>query len=283
MLSIKIDDVLFAHGDYSTAIQQSQYIKWNRNLIIGNEDVAIWTDNSLHRVNNRVKTKIGWLLESPAVSARQHEWIKTNVQYFDIVFTNNKDLLDMSDKFKFVPTGGCWIKPEDQQIYPKTKLISIIASNKNWTDGHRMRNVLVNLIKNSGGYIDTVKKHKIDLYGRGFNDIPDKLTGLKDYMFSIVVENTKKDYYFTEKLIDCFMTGTIPIYWGCPSIGKFFDERGVLSFESVNELQENLRTLDESSYDSLLEYAKINFEKAKEYMIAEDYMYQKYLKDYVIN
>ena len=281
MVSIKIDDILFAHGDYSTAIQQSKYIKWNRNFIVGNEDVAIYTDGSLPRVNNRVKTKIAWLLESPAVSAYQHDWIKSNHNHFDIVFTNNKDLLDMGEKFKFLPTGGCWIKPEEQRIYPKTKFMSMIASNKNWTDGHNVRNKLIDIMRNSGGYIDTVRRHKIDLYGRGVNDLPEKLDGLRDYMFSIVVENTRKDYYFTEKLIDCFATGTVPIYWGCPSIGKFFDGRGILSFDSINELQENLRTIDESSYNSMLEYIKINFDKAKEYMIAEDYMYEKYMNNYV--
>lgn len=271
MVPIKIDDILFAHGDYSTAIQQSKYIKWNRNLIVGNEDIAIYTDGSLPRVNNRVKTKIAWLLESPAVSAYQHEWIKTNYKAFDIIFTNNRDLLEMDSKFKFLPTGGCWIRPEEQYIYPKTKLISIIASNKNWTDGHALRNNIVNEIRN--GQI------KCDLYGRGFNDLPEKLDGLKDYMFSIVVENTKKDYYFTEKLIDCFATGTIPIYWGCPSIGNYFDERGMLVFNNVNELKNIVNGISPELYNLKLEYARKNFETAKDYMIAEDYMYEKYLSN----
>jgi hypothetical protein len=64
-------------------------------------------------------------------------------------------------------------------------------------------------------------KDKMDLYGRGYNPVEYKLKCLKDYAFSLTIENTKKDYYFTEKLIDCFMTGTVPIYWGCPSIQKF--------------------------------------------------------------
>lgn len=268
MVSIKIDDNLFAHATYSTDFQESKYIKWNRSPISGKENIAVYTDNSLSRVNPNVNKKICWLLESPSVSLYSHEWIAKNHNKFDIIFTNNKTLLDINDKFKFVPTGGCWIKSEDQYVYPKSKLVSIIASNKNWTDGHILRQKIVDEIKRN--------KIKVDLYGRGFNEIKYKLDGLKDYMFSIVVENTKKDYYFTEKIIDCFVTGTIPIYWGCPSIGNYFDEKGVLVFNNIDELNKIVNGLSPELYNLKLEYARINFEKAKEYMIAEDYMYEKY-------
>lgn len=269
MESIKIDDVLFAHGDYSTAIQNSKHIKWDRSFITGNENVAIYTDNSLTRVNSRVKTKIAWLLESPRVSAYWHEWIVSKHHLFDIIFTNNKDLLNLGEKFKFLPTGGCWIEPKDQLVYPKSKMVSMIASNKNFAEGHALRHEIIKRFKN------------LDLYGRGFNPIDKKLIGLKDYRFSITVENTKKDYYFTEKLIDCFATGTIPIYWGCPSIDKFFDDRGILSFDKSDDLEKILNSLSKEYYESKLPYVRNNFEIAKEYMIAEDYMWEKYLNDYV--
>lgn len=265
MNQIKIDDVLFAHAKYSTDYQQSKYIIWNRNYIIGVEDIAIYTDNSLIRVNPRVKIKIAWLLESPAVSEYQQNWIKSHHGAFDMVFTNNKDLLNLGDKFKFVPTGGCWIKPEDQKVYNKNKTVSIIASNKDYTDGHKLRQTILREIKN------------VDVFGRGHNAIDYKLDGLKDYRFSIVIENTRKDYYFTEKLIDCFETGTIPIYWGCPSIGDFFDKEGILSFNTIEELKNIITRLDNDLYESKLENIKNNFEKAKEYLIAEDYMWEKYL------
>ena len=33
-------------------------------------------------------------------------------------------------------------------------------------------------------------------------------------MFSVCIENDVYDTYFTEKILDCFATGTIPIYKG---------------------------------------------------------------------
>ena len=266
MITIKIDDTLFSHCKYSTPFQESKYIIWDRSTINGNEDIVVYTDQSLKVINNNVKNKVAWLLESPAVSVQQNDWIKTYYKFFDTIFTSNKDLLDIDDKFKFVPVGGCWIKPDEQCIYSKSKMVSIIASDKNYTDGHQLRTSAARKIKN------------VDIYGRGFNPIEYKLDGLKDYRFSIVVENTKKDFYYTEKLIDCFMTGTIPIYWGCPSINNFFDDKGMLIFDTLEELQRIVNGVSDELYNLKLEYVRKNFELAKEYLISEDYMYEKYLK-----
>lgn len=268
-MDVKIVDNLFAHGRYSTDFQISKYINWDRSPINENDKLVIYTDNSLNVVNEKIKTKIAWLLESPAVSKYQQDWIKINKDKFDLIFTSNSDLLNIGSKFKFLPVGGCWIKSEDQKIWNKNKLISIISSSKSYTDGHMLRQ---NVIKNI---------HKIDVYGRGHNFIPYKLRGLKDYMFSIVIENTKKDYYFTEKLIDCFVTGTIPIYWGCPAITHFFNRDGIITFDNVKELDYIVSNLNADVYKSKIESIKDNFEKAKEYLISEDYMYEKYLKNYI--
>ena len=265
MVSIKIDDILFSHCKYSTPFQESKYMVWDRSPINGDEEIVVYTDQALKVVNNNVKNKVAWLLESPAVSVQQNDWIKTYYKFFDTIFTSNKDLLDIDDKFKYVPVGGCWIKPEDQWVYPKNKMVSIIASDKSYTDGHQLRTLSVKNLKN------------VDVYGRGSNPIDYKLDGLKDYRFSIAIENTRKDFYFTEKLIDCFMTGTIPIYWGCESIENFFDERGMLVFDTLEELQRIVDGLSDELYNLKLEYARKNFELAKDYLIAEDFMWERYL------
>jgi len=49
-----------------------------------------------------------------------------------------------------------------------------------------------------------------------------------DTMFHVAVENVRQANYFTEKLIDCFLTRTVPVYWGCPNIGDFFDLAGII-------------------------------------------------------
>lgn len=270
MVSVKIDDTLFSHDFYSTCFQKSKYINWDRSPVTDADQLVVYTDHSIRKVNPKIETKIGWLLESPVITENEHRWIKYAHNQFDLVFTHNKELLELNDKFKFLPTGGCWIKIEDQMVYEKSKKVSIIASSKNWTDGHKLRQAIIQR-----------KSNEVDIFGRGHSEIDYKLKGLADYRFSIVIENTKKDYYFTEKLIDCFVTGTIPIYWGCPSIGDFFNNEGILSFDNLDELNSILSNLSPELYESKLSAVVENFNKSKQYIIAEDYMYEKYLKDYV--
>ena len=120
------------------------------------------------------------------------------------------------------------------------------------------------------------KKFKnIDIYGNGYNPIKNKIEGLKDYCFSIVIENTKEDYYFTEKLIDCFVTGTIPIYWGCPSISDFFDINGIICFNSLEDLHNILDNLTVELYNSKIEHIKNNYLLSQKYLLTEDILYKE--------
>ena len=92
--------------------------------------------------DNRSGPKYAWILESAAILPQVTDWVKMNsdqvMSTFDIIFTHNKQLLDINpDKFKWVPAQGTWIK--EPKIYEKTKMISMIASNKNMCRGHRNR------------------------------------------------------------------------------------------------------------------------------------------------
>ena len=73
------------------------------------------------------------------------------------------------------------------------------------------------------------------------------------------------------------MTGTVPIYWGCPSIGKFFNTDGMIIFNNIEELSNILNNLSIEKYNDMKDAIQENFEKAKEYIIAEDYIYKNYL------
>ena len=81
----------------------------------------------------------------------------------------------------------------------------------------------------------------------------------------MLFENAKADYEFTEKLIDCFLSGTIPIYYGCPSIQKFFDIRGILQFDTKEECNDILHTLTPEMYNKMKLYAEHNYVIAQRY------------------
>lgn len=106
----------------------------------------------------------------------------------------------------------------------------------------------------------------IDIYGNGWeslrsNDkrikgtLENKKYGLMDYEFSIAIENSTELDYFTEKLTDCILTDTTPIYYGCPNINRFFNN--VYQLQHLNDLDDlrkilKLNALDQSKNKSLM-------------------------------
>ena len=75
------------------------------------------------------------------------------------------------------------------------------------------------------------------------------------------------------------MTGTVPIYWGCPSIGNFFNTDGMILFNEIGELNKILKEISFEQYVKMKDAIEENFEKAKEFLIAEDYIYKNYLEN----
>ncbi len=262
---VKILDNNFSHAKYSTDYQESKYIEWVRNNTNNSDEIIFLTDNSMRNNHSVNGIKIGLLMEPRVINPSIYEWVVNNYDKFTTIFTYDKELLSLGVNFKFYPHCGCWIKPEDQLIHNKTKLLSIVASAKTQSSGHKLRH---ESIKSS---IDN--NINLDVYGRGYNTINYKLDAFKDYAFSIVIENSKTDFYFTEKLIDSFITGTVPIYWGCPSISNFFNLDGIIIFNDVEDLVSNLNDLSLEKYNSMLPAIKENFEKAKDFLIAEDWIY----------
>jgi ADP-ribosylglycohydrolase len=89
-------------------------------------------------------------------------------------------------------------------------------------------------------------------------------------MFHVAVENVKKENFFTEKIIDAFLTRTVPVYRGCTNLEQFFDMDGVITFDTEDELVEILNSLTEEDYLKRKEAMENNYKLAlywKDYYI----------------
>jgi hypothetical protein len=223
-------------------------------------ELGIFTDRKLSAVNeNPHQTNIAWLLESPELMRKHRREICRHENFFNRVLTFERQLLERSEKYIFCPLGGSWVAENDWAIYPKSKQLSIVCSRQNYLSGHKLRFDVVNRFKS-----------QIDgLFGSAFQKIEKKLEGLRDYRFSIAIENCRTDYYFTEKLIDCFATGTVPLYWGCPSIECFFNTKGILAFQSLRELEKIIPRLSHELYEDMMPAIEDNYERAMSYRVIE--------------
>jgi hypothetical protein len=112
-------------------------------------------------------------------------------------------------------------------IPKKERDLSWITSNKDVFPGHRSRLKFLEKIQ------DNIE---FELYGRGFRYIEDKWDGLAPYRYSLAVENLSNSYYWSEKLADCFLAWTMPIYYGCTQISRYFPRESMVCID-INDPQ----------------------------------------------
>jgi hypothetical protein len=247
---------------YATHGKTSKYIEWVQDC---SGEGTFYVDEAVNgSVRYNDERSYAWLLESKWISGatqRVKEDPGYYAQCYDLIFTHDKELIEYDpEKYVFVPAQGSWIK--DPQIYPKDKRISMITSSKDWTEGHRKRLEWVNRIYK-----------EVPIFGRGFAEVEFKEEALCDYAFSVVIENGQYETYFTEKILDCFLTGTVPIYLGAPDIGDYFNMDGIILLND----EVNFAALDVNLYESKREAIIDNYERALKMEVLEDFIYENYL------
>lgn len=251
--------------------QEVQYIK---PPLIEYDGITVFTDElCFHPIVDKVKSKckIAWALESPVIKPYVYNHIHEIENKFDYIYVCNPDL-HRNEKYKQCYLGGCFIAENYCQLYEKTKLLSIVASNKNFAPGHQLRHEVIGR-----------KLHPdLELWGSGYksfsNEPEGQVSPFKDYMYAIVIENCQYKGYFTEKIIDCFATGCIPIYWGNPEMGKLFNPNGFYTWNTIEELQQILQTISKSDYVSKLPYIKENYSKFKQFASPDKWMLENCYK-----
>tara|TARA_B100001113_G_C21076390_1_gene607831 strand:- start:652 stop:1509 length:858 start_codon:yes stop_codon:yes gene_type:complete len=270
----------FSHEVCSTAFNKNKYVEWDKGL--HESPVSFHIDHGVIDIPvDPSKINYGWLCESSVILPGLVEMILANTDHYKDLYRNiftydRRLLVEDPDFFKYSqPPASSWI--QNKQIYKKTKLISFIGSNKRMCPGHNYRQQMIKKYENV-----------VDHYGRGFGqrELPStintdfgvesgKILGLKDYMFSIAMENGVYDDYYCEKLTDCFSTGTIPIYWGSRSIDKYFDVDGVIFLEDLKDLSD----LSEELYQEKSKHIQNNLDLVKNMNTAEDFIYLNYLRE----
>lgn len=206
---------------------------------------------------------------------------------YDLIMCTDEEILNSCDNSTLFLYGGTWLNkielqhPDSLGVYEegleekykdKKYQISFMATGHRGMIGYEMRRDIWNNKHNLNKPTVFWSSARSPTNVNGFSDtlhdghIPN---GEKDNLFysqfSIIVENCIQPNYFSEKLIDCLITKTIPIYFGCPNIGEYFDTGGLFTFNSIEELVDIVNNIDETTYEKLKSKIEDNFEKAKEY------------------
>lgn len=255
-------------GPSSCSYKSPSLFKWERE-----GDTRVFIDHSIRHLREKTKyNDFGWFSESPELQSSVKEYLINNKEllkeYYINIFTFDQEIIDLDpDFFLWNPPGSNlpWTPEEDYGIHNKNKICSIINSGKDYASGHKFRNKLANIYSNC-----------VDVYGSKIgprwkeNWYKEKKDYLKDYMFSIVIENCQSPNYYTEKITDCFSLGVIPIYWGSEKVYSDFNPEGIIRYtENFTPDQ-----LNKELYESKIDYVMDNLERVKKLQSADDLLYQ---------
>jgi hypothetical protein len=242
-----------------------------------NTDITYFIKDGIFKINDGYSSNINvaLLTECRTYDNRRHDFLEKNHNHFDYIVTYDDKLIEMfKEKVIVTPYGGTWIQPKEQQkVYDKNKLCSYITSIKTDTENQKMR---VRLL----AYFN-VADVDIELFGRSHNPLPEnhedtydgKIIGLKDFAFSLAIENHIQTNYFSEKIMDCFMTGTIPIYCGASKLGNYFNMDGVITFDTEDEVKKIINELTMDKYNEKINAVNENYKLAKQFIDSLSYSY----------
>jgi hypothetical protein len=170
-------------------------------------------------------------------------------------FRKNKGLYlaSYNNEFNFVTW---WVdKTYDQlkvaEMPSKSKNLNTVLSHKTKTNGQKLRTQFASdfldkypdSIDVYGSFIQARQGLKTDVHTK---PALEKYACTVDYRYSFVAENSLLDNYFTEKIVDSYLSWAMPIYWGCPNLEEYFPKE---SFHRID-------ITDPSAVDKMYEISR---------------------------
>lgn len=205
--------------------------------------------------------QIAVLLEPRSMIKDAYEFMEIHSDNFRYVFTHDSLILNYPNAHE-VNWGNVWLTTDSE----KTKDISICTSYKNWCPLHDARLFIANYYSN---------RPEVDVFFGDWNSKPIEAKDyLEHYKFSIVIENDIDDYWYTEKILNCFSTKTVPIYVGARKISERFNPAGIINLDDWNDIPSMVNFIyktgpDAFYYNPMMQYAiEDNFYRCVPYKIS---------------
>ncbi len=183
-------------------------------------------------LNNLMKTEVNvvcpaaniWAIMQEPYLKGHSDWLLEKHDFFAKVFTHYPT---PDPKYIVSHPALPWYinKTYDQLISMppanKTKKLSWVVGNADDLPGHAKRYALLKAIQEGRAF-------DIELFGRAIRPINDKWDALAPYQYSLAIENSSSSDYWTEKVADCFLARTIPIYHGCINLSDYFPKESFI-------------------------------------------------------
>jgi hypothetical protein len=219
-----------------------------------------------------------FIQNEPEIIIKQSEYLINNWRMYDVIFTNDHNVLVNCPNTRCFVYGTTWFSKEIYNAIDCSKKqfqISHLAGMKiiNNASGHMLRQIIHNSQEQLKEFPITFFRSSMQNMIKDFGGNPllprdTKMPLFETYQFAFVIENIRQLNQFTEKIMDCLLTKTIPIYYGCPNISEYFNTTGwiILDTLNINIIIEKLRVLTPEYYAHHRDIIEENHTKAKQYV-----------------
>ncbi len=211
----------------------------------------------------RAHATVAWITSEAAAASL----VRADAEHlcaFDAIFTSSPSLFKSADlnapcvgrsssraAVKYLPAGGTRVPPEQWRMHTKSKNILFLVdyASAPWEQD---RNVLwdtLSILEGEDGveFIDQRSSSGLE-------------TGFR---FRILLGSAHQSG-FNDGLLDCFLTGTVPIIRGTADATTVFNASGVLLYESLYELIDIVRhSAHETVYNTMINAALDNLVRAQ--------------------
>lgn len=199
-------------------------------------------------------------LEPPAVDVT-HE--KNNLlqlkKYFDYIVTWNDDLIDKETfiKFNYIVDFFNYM---NHVPFENKKLLTNISGNKKSNHKDELYSKRLDVIN----YFETLEQEDFEFWGSGWDKkiyknyrgtASSKIDVYKNFKYAICFENQRKlNGYITEKILDCFVCGIVPIYWGAENIEQYVPKECYIDYRDYENIEALISFLKNISKEQYYDY-----------------------------
>jgi len=180
------------------------------------------------------------MIQEPYIPAL-FDWMIEGHEAFARVFTHHVPSADLKyvRSYPLLPwfVDRSYDELVNAPVPYKTRGVSWIASNLALLPGHRKRNALREFLLRR-------RPQNVEIFGRGVRYIENKWDALAPYQYSLAIENSSSPDYWTEKVADCFLSWTLPLYDGCTNLEDYFDPDSFIRIDARDHV-ETLRRIEE--------------------------------------
>ena len=196
-----------------------------------------------------------------------HDFVIYNQHAFNFILTWSSKVLNNASNSILSLYGESWWQDRTfkyEETHKEFK-VSFLRGNLLKLPGHYQRFELFdrqNEITTPIQFWDKLGERGVDSFEQWRQY---KIDSFRPYQYSVCIENTSHENYFTEKITDCILNKTIPIYWGCSNIGDFYNSKGIIQVKNADEIIKVINNLDSNYYNSILDVIEENYQKAFQY------------------